>query len=171
MEQTRAQSQLEPYGFARSFPDEQRPENCFESGMGLSHVAVIAAISLSGLLPSSCSKQPAPPAQHNKVVVTNSIATNTAPAAAAPSKTRDLGVIQLTNHFEREIDLGNGRTFTIVPRAVDRRNVALTLSFGIKDPGGKMLGLSVTRVTAQTDKPFEITVNDEDMTFTPKVAY
>lgn len=139
--------------------------------MGLSHITVIAAISLSGLVPSSCSKQPAQSAQNskpaNKVVVTNSVATN---GAAASSGILDLGVIQLTNHYETQIDLGKGRTCAIVPRFVDRRTVQLTLSFGTWDANGKPTGFSVMRTTVQPDKPFTMTVNNEDMTFTPKVA-
>jgi hypothetical protein len=69
--------------------------------MGLSHITVMAVISLSGLLPSSCTKTPAAP-QHAQTTVTN--------AAVAQSKTRDLGVVQLTNHYETEIDLGTGKS-------------------------------------------------------------
>jgi len=131
------------------------------SCMGLSHITVIAAISLSGLLPSSCSKTPAP-AQHAQVAGTN--------AAVSQSKAKDLGVIQLTNHYETKISLGQGQSCTITPRLLDHRNLQLTLSFGTKNADGKPTGLSVTRVTAQSDKPFGITVNDVDMTFTPKLV-
>jgi len=129
--------------------------------MGLSHIAIVAAISLSGLLPSSCSKTPASP-QHAQAAATS--------APAAQSKTKDLGVIQLTNHYETEIDLGKGNSCTITPQLVDRHNVQLTLSFGSKNSAGRPTGLSVTRVTAQPDKPFGITFNDVDMTFTPKLV-
>ena len=90
-------------------------------------------------------------------------------AAVAQSKTRDLGVIQLTNHYETEIDLGTGKSCTITPRLLDRRELQLTLSFGTKNAAGRPTGLSVTRVTAQPDQPFDITVNDMALTFTPKV--
>jgi len=128
--------------------------------MGLSQIAVVAAISLSGLLPSSCSKTPASP-QHAQVAGTN--------AAATLSKTKDLGIIQLTNHYETEIDLGKGESCTIIPQLLDRHDLQLTLSFGTKNAAGKPTGLSVTRVTAQPDKPFDITVNDMDLAFTPRL--
>jgi hypothetical protein len=129
--------------------------------MGLSHITVMAVISLSGLLPSSCTKTPAAP-QHAQTTVTN--------AAVAQSKTRDLGVVQLTNHYETEIDLGTGKSCTIIPRLLDHRELQLTLSFGTKNAAGRPTGLSVTRVTAQPDQPFDITVNDMDLIFTPKLA-
>jgi hypothetical protein len=131
------------------------------SRMGLPPITVIAAISLSGLLPSSCSKIPA--------------SSKSAPAAAsnatvAQSKTMNLGVIQLTNHYETEIDLGKGKSCTIVPRLLDHRDLQLTLSFGSKNADGKPTGLCVTRVIAKSDKPFGVTVNDVDLTFTPKLV-
>ena len=126
--------------------------------MGLSHIAVIAAISLSGLWPSSCSKAPSP--QSAQAAGAN--------AAATPSKTKELGVIQLTNHYETQIDLGKGQSCTITPRLLDRHNIQLTLSFGTKNAAGKPIGLCVTRVVAQPDKPFDITVKDVDISFTPK---
>jgi hypothetical protein len=129
--------------------------------MGLSHITVIAAISLSGLLPSSCTKAPTS-TQHAQAAGTNSVSTS--------SKTKDLGVIQLTNHYETEIDLGKGTSCTITPRLLDRREVQLTLSFGTKNANGRPTGLSVTQVTTKPDQPFEITVNDVDMSFTPKLA-
>lgn len=128
--------------------------------MGLSHITVIAAISLSGLLPSSCTKTPAKP-QHAQVVGTNSV--------VAQSNAKNLGVIQLTNHYETEIDLGQGNSCIITPRLIDHSELQLTLSFGTKNADGKPTGLSVTRVTAQSDKPFEITVNDMNMSFTPRL--
>jgi len=129
--------------------------------MGLSHIAVIAAISLGGLWPSSCSKTPASP-QHAQVAGANT--------AVKQSKTRDLGVIQLTNHYETEIELGKGQSCTITPQLLDRRDLQLTLSFGSKNADGRPTGLCVTRVVAQQDKPFDITVNDMDLAFTPRLA-
>ena len=129
--------------------------------MGLSQIAVVAAISLSGLLPSSCSKTPASP-QHAQVAGAN--------AAATLSKTKDLGIIQLTNHYETEIDLGKGESCTITPQLLDRSGLQLTLSIGSKNADGRPTGLCVTRVVAQQDKPFDITVNDMDLAFTPRLA-
>ena len=86
-----------------------------------------------------------------------------------PSKTKELGVIQLTNHYETEIYLGKGESCTITPQLLDRHNLQLTLSFGSKNAAGRPTGLCITRVTAQQEHPFDITVNDTALTFTPKV--
>jgi hypothetical protein len=134
--------------------------------VGLFQIAVVAAISLSGLLPSSCVKIQTPPQSTNAtnapvktVVVTHHSANN-----------NDLGVILLTNRCETKIDLGKGKTCTIAPLLLDRHDLQLTLSFGSKNAQGKPTGLSVMRVTAQSDKPVDITVNDMDLTFTPRLV-
>lgn len=129
--------------------------------MGLSHIAVIAAISLSGLLPSSCSKTPASPQSTHAAVKT---------VAVTHSNSKDLGVIQLTNRYETEIDLGKGKSCTITPRLLDRHELQLTLSFGSKNAEGRPNGLCVTRVVAEAGKPFDITVNDTNLTFTPRLV-
>ena len=129
--------------------------------MGLSNIAIVAAISLSGLLPSSCTKTPAPP-QSVRLGGTN--------AAVTLSKTKDLGVIQLTNLYETQTDLGKGKSCTITPRLIDRRDLLLTLSFGTRNTNGRPTGLCVTQVTTKPDQPFDITVNDVDMSFTPKLV-
>ena len=133
--------------------------------MGLPHIAVCAAITLSGLWPSSCSKAPAP-SQRAKAAETNVVAA----AKPSKSKTEDLGVIQLTNHLETEINLGKGASCTIKPLMVDRHNLQLTLSFGSKNAEGKPTGLCITRVNAKSDLPFDITVNEVALTFTPKLV-
>ena len=130
--------------------------------MGLSHLTVVAAISLSGLIPWSCSKTPATPQ--------TALVTKTNATTASVSKIKDLGVIQLTNRYETEINLGQGKSCTIKPQLLDRHNLQLTLSFGSRSPDGRPTGLCVARVIAQPNQPFDITVNDEDLTFTPKLA-
>ena len=136
--------------------------------MSLQNIAAIAAISLIGLLPLGCSKAPAP-TPRTQAAGTNSMATTTN-SVAPSSTTMELGVIQLTNRYETHIDLGKGRSCTITPQLMDRRNVQLTLSFGSKNAAGRPTGLCVTRVIAKPDHPFDITVNDMALTFTPKVV-
>jgi hypothetical protein len=136
--------------------------------MDLPNIAVIAAISLIGLSPLGCSKTPAP-SPRTQAVGTNSLATATN-SVAPPSTTRELGVIQLTNHYETQIDLGKGWSCTIIPLLIDRRNLQLTLSLGSKNAAGTPTGLSVARVIAKRDQPFDITVNDMALSFTPKLV-
>lgn len=131
--------------------------------MGSSRIAIIAAINLGALLLTGCSKTPASP-QRARAAATNAM------AAAKPSKTKDLGVIQLTNHYETEVVLGKGESCTITPQLLDRHNLQLTLSFGSRSADGRPTGLCITRVITKPDLPFDITVNDQALTFTPKLV-
>jgi hypothetical protein len=129
--------------------------------MGLSHITVIVATILGGLLSSGCSKTPPSP-QRTQTIVKN--------AAARPSTIKNLGVIQLTNRFETQIDLGKGTSCTITPQMSDHHTLLLTLAFGSKNAEGVPTGLCVTQVTAKSNQPFDITVNDMDLAFTPRLV-
>jgi hypothetical protein len=129
--------------------------------MGLSHITVVAAIGLAGLLSAGCSKTPPSP-QRTQTVAANDTVTY--------SKKKNLGVIQMTNHYETEIDLGKGKSCTIIPRLLDQNDLRLTLTFGSKSADGRPTGLCVTQVTARPGQPFVINVNDVDMSFTPRLV-
>jgi hypothetical protein len=126
--------------------------------MVLKGIAAILAFSLAGF--SSCTKSATPAAS------TKSAAT----AQAAPSKTTDLGVLQLTNHYETCVQFGPRRACRIVPQMLDRHNVQLTLTIESKSADGKTSGLSVVQLSGKAEQPFEISVGDTDFSFTPEIA-
>jgi len=136
--------------------------------MGASHIAVIAAISLSGLLPFSCSKtstaakQPSPS--------TNKVAANPSPTAATPANTKDLGELELTNRYETCVNLGAGRSCTITPKLLDRDSLQLTMTVQSRNPDGKTAGFIVTQVVTHPGKPLEVAIGDMDITVTPELA-
>jgi hypothetical protein len=137
--------------------------------MGLSHVTVIAAISLSGLLPSSCVKTLLAKAANYHNTNTNQVATN-AVSAISLANTRDLGELVLTNHYETRINLGEGRSCTITPEQLNRDSVQLTLTLQSKQADGNVAGLVVSRVTTRPGQPFEVAIGDMDITITPIVT-
>jgi len=138
--------------------------------MGASHIAVLAAISLSGLVPSSCSKVFSAREAKNHNTNTNAAAADTNVAAITPENTRDLGELDLTNHYETSVYLGAGRSCTISPILLDRDNLQLTLTLQSKQADGKTAGLVVTRVTTHPGKPFEVAIGDMDITITPQIG-
>jgi hypothetical protein len=116
------------------------------------------AVSLTGLF--GCTK-----------TVTPASSAKSAPSAeASSSKIKDLGVLQLTNHYETLVPFGPKRDCRIVPRMLDRHNVLLTLTVESKGADGKVAGLSVVQVTGKTEQPFEISIGDTDFSFTPEIA-
>ena len=138
--------------------------------MGVANMAVIAAISLSGLLPFSCSKVSTSTTAKNHAPSPKPAATNAHPVAVTPSNTKNLGELALTNRYETRVDLGAGRSCTITPNLIDRDNLQLTMALQSKRADGKTAGLIVTQVVTRPGQSFELAVGDMDITLTPEIS-
>ena len=139
-------------------------------GMGVSNIAVIAVISLSGLLPSSCSKTSTSTTAKKHAPISSLAAAPPSPAVSSPSNTKDLGELELTNRYETRVELGAGRSCTITPRLLDRDSLQLTMALQSKQANGKTAGFIVTQVTTRPGKPFEVAIGDMDITITPEIV-
>jgi hypothetical protein len=119
----------------------------------------VMALSLTGLF--GCTK-----------TVTTASSAKSAPGGtnAAPSLIKDLGILQLTNHFETSVAFGPHRNCRIVPKMIDRHNVLLTLTVESKSADGKIAGLSIVQVSGKTEQPFEISIGNTDFSFIPEIA-
>ena len=126
--------------------------------MVLKGIAAVLAFTLAGF--SGCTKPAKPVATAKGADV----------AQAAPSKVNDLGVLQLTNHYETCVKFGPNRDCRIVPNMLDRHNVELTLTVETRSPDGKTSGLSIVQLTGKTQQPFEISIGDTDFSFTPAIT-
>ena len=81
--------------------------------MWLTKIFTALMVILSGLLPSSCtSMKGKSPATQQHAPATTEIATN--------SKNKNLGELELTNHYETCIQLGAGKSCTIKPNQESR---------------------------------------------------
>ncbi len=129
--------------------------------MGILHIATIAAISLTSLLPASCRKTADKTSAPASVAAANTTTTNTA---------HELGELTLTNHLETCVHLGSGKSCFFTPRMIDRHSFQLTLALESKSESGKTRDLNVTEIVAKTDKPFELAIGDFQLSFTPHVA-
>lgn len=89
---------------------------------------------------------------------------------AADSREKDLGVVQLTNHYETCVAFGPGRDCRIVPKVIDRHNVELTLTVESKGPDGKISGFSVVQLMGNEEQPFQISIGGTNFSFTPQIA-
>jgi len=136
--------------------------------MGVSHIAVIAAISLSGLLPSSCSKTST--AAKQVAPAPQPVATNSSPAVPTSSNAKDLGELELTNRCETRVELGAGRSCTITPKLLDHDSLQLTMALQSKQANGKTAGFIVTQVVTRPGKSFEVAIGDMDITITPEIV-
>ncbi len=149
---------------------QNRPESCFLEPVGVSQTIVIGVVILMGLLASGCKRhEPVEPVQETNVVSeTNVPAVPEAPAV--PARTRDLGVVQLTNHCETHIELGGGKSCTITPHLIDPKRLQLTMVLESKMADGKTKGLNITKVVSQPDQQFEFDFSGLSLTLIPEMA-
>ncbi|MFZ1074422.1 MAG: hypothetical protein WAO21_13435 [Verrucomicrobiia bacterium] len=138
--------------------------------MGVSHIAVIAAISLSGLLPSSCTKTFSAREAKKNAPAPAPVVEKPSPVVPTLSNTKDLGELALTNRYETRVELGAGRSCTITPKLLDRDNLQLTMALQSTNPNGKTAGFIVTQVVTRPGKPFDVAIGDMDITITPEIA-
>jgi hypothetical protein len=124
--------------------------------MDLKSVISGIAVSLAGFF--GCAKHATPAA--------------TAPAAPAQAQSavKDLGVLQMTNHYETCVSFGKDKDCRMIPKIIDRKSIQITMTFESKSPDGKTSGLSVVQMTGSTQKPFEVSFGNTDFTFTPQIA-
>jgi hypothetical protein len=90
--------------------------------------------------------------------------------SVAQAKVKDLGVLELTNHYETYVKFGPNRNCRIVPKMLDRRDIELTLTVESKSPDGRISGLSIVQLTGKPEQAFQVSIGDTDFSFTPEIA-
>ncbi len=126
--------------------------------MWLTKFFTAALAILTGLIPSSCTKARTPKAH------------NPAPAistASLSTTNKNLGELELTNHYETCVNLGAGKSCTFKPTLLDHSDLQLTMSFESKNAAGKTEDLSIVQIVTKSGKPFEVAVGDMNFTLTP----
>jgi hypothetical protein len=129
--------------------------------MWLTKLFTALMVILTGLLPSSCTSAKNP-AAHTPIVT---IATS-----SESFTNKNLGNLELTNHYETCVNLGAGKSCTIRPTLLDRSNLQLVMALESKNANGEVRGLSVVQVVTKTGQSFEVAVGDMNLTLTPKLA-
>jgi hypothetical protein len=130
--------------------------------MWLTKLFTALMVILTGLLPSSCTSAKKTSAQHTPIVtIANSSESFT---------NKNLGELELTNHYETCVNLGAGKSCTIKPNVLDRRNLQLTMALESKNASGQISGISVVQIVTKTGQPFEVAVGDMNLTLTPLLA-
>jgi phosphotransferase system IIB component len=130
---------------------------------------ILVTVLLTGLLASGCKRHPveAPVEADTNAAP---VATNAPAVPAGPSRTRDLGVVLLTNHCETRIQLDGGRSCAITPHIIDPKRLQLTMVLESKMPDGKTRGLNIMKVVSQPDQQFEFVFGGMSLTVTPQMA-
>jgi hypothetical protein len=134
----------------------KRRKKCFFRGMLFKSIIASITVFLTGLF--GCSKSAAPATAASSSAV------------AIQSKTKDLGVVPMTNNYETCVAFGTNKDCRIIPKVLGRDSIQLTLTIESKGKDGRMAGLSIVQVVGDTRKPFDISVGGIDYTFTPQIA-
>jgi hypothetical protein len=132
--------------------------------MGITNFATVMVAFSMGWLPLSCSKTSSPQSHApSHASITNQV-------AAKPANLKNLGELALTNHVETCVNLGAGKSCTITPTLLDRKDLQLVMALESKKSDGKTAGLSVVQVVTEPGQSFDISVGDLDITLTPEMA-
>jgi hypothetical protein len=118
---------------------------------------------LAGLVPTSCTSS------KNHTTVQHTPAVTIATSAEALTN-KNLGELNLTNHYETCINLGAGKSCTIKPSVIDRNSMRLTMALESKNVQGGVKRLSIVQVFTKSGEPFEVAVGDMNLTLTPRLA-
>jgi hypothetical protein len=132
--------------------------------MWLTKLFTALMIVLAGIIPSSCVTSKKPVAQQLNLPVT------TVAGSSEDFTNKNLGELQLTNHYETCVNLGAGKSCTIKPSLLNNSDLQITMALESISASGKVNGLSVVEVVTKTGQPFEVAVGDMNITLTPKLA-
>ncbi len=133
--------------------------------MTISTIASAIAVTLASFVPASChtvagGKSSPPAASTSARIALNDLdGTNCV-----------LGELTLTNHIETCIKIGHYKQCYFTTRMLDRRNAQITLALECKGTNSKASNLSVTQIVTKSGKPFEVTLGNCSLAFTPNIV-
>jgi hypothetical protein len=127
------------------------------------NIVALMLIVLTGALLTACQRKPvgqtlhAAEMNHSSISATNSL-----------SK-KDLGVLPLSNHVSTTINISKNRQCTLTPTVLKSGNVQIILDMETMDADGRPLGMNVARVLARPGEPFDVSIGDVSLAFTPQI--
>ena len=134
--------------------------------MEIQKISATTIVLLAGLILTGCNKNAAQQKTSSPGISANSF--------GGPAETnkisRDLGAVNLTNHYETCVALGAGKDCLLTPKMIDSHNVQLTLAVESKTAKGRIHDLSITQVVTRSGKPFEVAVGEFNFSLTPIVT-
>jgi len=127
-------------------------------------VAITLVVSLGLFLTTACQKKPAAQTLHAAAMNHSSASTNSSLTK------KDLGVLPLSNHISTTVTLGKNRQCTITPTLMKSGNLEIILAMVTTRPDGTPGGMNVARVLTKPGEPFDVSMGDMDLAFTPQLA-
>jgi len=120
--------------------------------------------SIGLLLTNGCQKKPAAQTLHAAAMNHSSASANNT------LNKKDLGVLPLSNHISTTVTLGKNRQCTITPTLMKSGNLEIILAMVTTRPDGTPRGMNVARVLTKPGEPFDVSIGDLDLAFTPQLA-
>ncbi|HXR46240.1 MAG TPA: hypothetical protein VN784_02270 [Candidatus Limnocylindrales bacterium] len=105
---------------------------------------------------------------HIQHIQISSISTNK--AATSPLNRKNLGVLPLSNHVSTTVPLDRNTHCTLTPTLLQSGNVQIILTMETTGADGKPAGMNVARVLAHPGEPFDVSIDNMDLAFTPQIA-
>jgi len=131
--------------------------------LGRNIVALIMIVSTGALL-TGCQKKSvgqtlhAAEMNHSSISATNSLSQ------------KNLGVLPLSNHVSTTITIGKNTQCTLTPTMLKSGDVQIILDMETMDADGRPQGMNVARVLARPGEPFDVSIGDISLAFTPEIT-
>jgi hypothetical protein len=119
---------------------------------------------LTGVCLTACQKKPGEQALR---AATLSHSTN---SVTSSLHKKDLGVLPLSDHVSTTVSLGNNTQCTLTPTMLKSGNLQIILAMETTSIHGKLQSVNVARVLAHPGEPFNVSIGDLDLAFTPQIA-
>lgn len=126
-------------------------------------VAIVLIMSIGTLL-TACQKKPVAEILHAAEM------NHSAAPVKSPLNEKNLGVLPLSNHISTTISLGKNRECTITPTLLKSGNLQIILAMETIGVDGKPQAMNVARVLAKSGEPFNVSIGDMNLAFTPQLS-
>jgi hypothetical protein len=127
--------------------------------------AVLTVLIIStGMLLTACQRKPVGQTLHAAEINHSSASSNNS------LNKKDLGVLPLSNHVSTTVNLGKNKECTITPTLLQSGNLQIILAMETTDAAGRPENMNVARVLARPGEPFDVSIGDMNLAFTPQLA-
>ena len=103
---------------------------------------------------TSCSKSPSNQATH---------------PIGLPPNTKDLGIVELSNHESHQYDLGDGKDCTVTFATTPDNDLEIDIVIKVKDAHGNVQRIGEPRVTTSPGRTVIVSTGDTSIKLTPKL--
>jgi hypothetical protein len=131
--------------------------------MCVKYLSAIVLMLTTGIFLTACQRQPGEESVHAATV------NNSTNAATSSLHKKDLGVLALSDHVSTTVSLGNNTQCTLTPTMLRGGDLQIILAMETMGINGKLQSVNVARVVARPGRPFNVSIGDMDLTFTPRV--